>query len=72
MKTQMIDRNTTFALYAGVGAVALAVTLFGPMAFAIAAVALLGLSAPILALWRRSATGIAGPEPKETPGSVRS
>lgn len=64
MKAQMFSPTTTL-IAVGLTALVIAISfVFGWQTFAFIATVLLALAAPSLALWRRSATGVAGPEPE--------
>ena len=56
------DKRLTTALYAGLATIVLSVLLFGLWAIPVLAVAVLGMSAPLLAWYRRVDTGLVGPE----------
>ncbi|MFT5731717.1 MAG: putative membrane protein YqgA involved in biofilm formation [Planctomycetota bacterium] len=67
MQAQMISHKTSYAVVGGILALGISVALFGIKALAIAVLVVFALATPMLALWRRNATGVAGPEPSETP-----
>lgn len=64
MQAQMFSHKTTLIAVGCTAAVIAAALVFGWIAFAFIVTVALALATPVMAFWRRSATGVAGPEPE--------